>query len=208
MPTAPSAGSREKIVSSHKRSPVLQGLLCYWQTRAQSYWTDDVFGRNIIRAYLAKLRPETLIEIGCGNGELFLIYKDVPYVVAVDWSHKMLDRANQRKARHYLPNLRIWRHDITQCSPPGHYDVALTRTVLMHLPPEAMGKTVRHIVKVADEFLHLEYYEHIPLKPLASHCWLHDYVSLFEAQGCELVDTYQRPDLPQVLFHFCKKSSN
>jgi SAM-dependent methyltransferase len=191
--------------SGHKRSPTLWALLSYWEKRAQSYWTDDVFGRNIIRAYLAKLQPQSLIEIGCGNGELFLIYKHIPYAVAIDWSWKMIERANQRKARHYLPNLRLWRHDITQCSPPGHYDLALTRTVLMHLPPEVMEKTVRHIIKVADQFVHLEYFEPYPKRTLASHCWLHDYQTLFEAQGCELLETYQRPDSPQVLFHFCKK---
>ncbi len=107
--------------------------------------------------------------------------------------------------RNCLPTLWIWRHDITPCSPPGHYDVALTRTVLMHLPPEAMEKTVRHIVKVADEFLHLEYYEHTPLKPLTSHCWLHDYVSLFEAQGCELLDI---SDQICPKFSFILKKSN
>jgi SAM-dependent methyltransferase len=194
-------------VSGHKRSLTLQALLGYWEIRAGSYWTDDVFGRNIIRAYLAKLQPRSLIEIGCGHGELFLIYKDVPNVVGVDWSLKMIERANLRKARHGLTNLRIWRHDITQCSPAGHYDVALTRTVLMHLPPEAMEKTVRHIVKAADQFLILEYFEPNPLRPLSPHCWLHDYARLFEAQGCELVDVYQRPDQPQVLFHFRKKLS-
>jgi SAM-dependent methyltransferase len=194
-------------MSSHKRSPTLQALHAYWEDRAKSYWTDDVFGRNIVKAYLAKLQPTSLIEIGCGHGELFLIYKDVPQVAAVDWSLNMIDRATQRKGRHYLPNLHIYRHDITQCSPPGYYDVALTRTVLMHIPPEAIEKTIRHIVKAADQFLHIEYFEPTPLKPLASHCWLHDYKTLFEAQGCELLDAYQRPDLPQVLFHFRKKGN-
>jgi SAM-dependent methyltransferase len=191
-------------MSGHKRSPTLQALHSYWEDRAQSYWTDDVFGRNIVKAYLAKLQPTSLIEIGCGHGELFLIYKDVPQVAAVDWSLNMIDRATQRKGRHYLPNLHIYRHDITQCSPPGYYDLALTRTVLMHIPPEAREKTVRHIVKAANEFLILEYFEPNPLKPLVSHCWFHDYKALFEAQGCELVEAYQRPDLPQVLFHFRK----
>jgi SAM-dependent methyltransferase len=198
----------QTIKLGHKRSPVLNALHDYWEARGKVYWTDDVFGRNIVRAFLGKLRPQSLIEIGCGHGELFLIYKDIPHVVGIDWSLSMLERANLRKSRHGMTNLRIWRHDITQCSPPGHYDVALTRTVLMHLPEEAMEKTVRHIVKVADQFLIFEYFEPNPIHTLAAHCWLHDYVALFGAAGCEFIEAYQRPDSPQVLFHFRKKPAN
>ncbi len=70
---------------------------------------------------------------------------------------------------------------------------------------EAMEKTVRHIVKVADQFLIFEYFEPNPIHTLAAHCWLHDYMALFEAAGCEFIEAYQRPDSPQVLFHFRKK---
>lgn len=185
-----------------RRNATLKEMHAYWEARAPHYLTDDVFGRNIIRAFLDKVKPKSLIEIGCGNGELFLIYKYVPHVVAIDWSDNMLQRANQRKARHYLPNLQIFKYDICRSSPPGHFDIALTRTVLMHIPPEHVEKTIRHIVNVANQFLILEYYEQFTVKPLAAHCWLHDYITFFGRQGCQLIEAYQRPDQPQVLFHF------
>ncbi len=194
-------------MSSRGRSPKLQQMLSYWEQRAPTYYIEDPFGRAILKAFIDKLQPSSLIEIGCGNGELFSLYRRIFSVVAVDWSENMLIRANQRKARHYLPNLRIWRHDITQCSPQGHYDVAVTRTVLMHIPPEAIEKTVRHIVKCADRFLIFEYFETVPTETLAAHNWLHDYVPIFEKAGCELVESYTRPDLPQVLFQFQKRKS-
>jgi SAM-dependent methyltransferase len=187
-----------------KRDATLEEMRLYWEARAPNYWTDDVFGRNIVRAYLDKLHPRSLLEVGCGNGEFFLIYKNVPNVLAIDWSECMIQRANQRKNRHYLPNLHIVKHDICQCSPHGSFDVALTRTVLMHIPPKHVEKAIRHIVKVAREFIHLEYFEPVPLKPLAPHCFLHNYIPLFERQGCEIIEAYQRPDQPQVLFHFRK----
>jgi 2-polyprenyl-3-methyl-5-hydroxy-6-metoxy-1,4-benzoquinol methylase len=189
-----------------KKHATLEEMRRYWEARAPSYTTDDVFGRNIIRAWLDKVKPTSLIEIGCGHGELFSLYKDIPTVTAIDWSDAMLQRANLRKARHYLPNLHIQKHDICQCSPRGHYDVAVTRTVLMHIPPGEIEKAVRHIVKIADVFLHLEYWEAVVLNPLAAHCFLHDYVDLFEKQECELVTAYTRPDMPQILFHFRKKT--
>lgn len=174
----------------------------YWDTRAPSYGTEDVFGRNILKAFLVKTHPNTMVEVGCGIGELFLTYKDVPHVDAIDWSEEMLKRANIRKQRHYLPNIKTWRHDICQCAPAGHWDVAITRTVLMHIPPDHVEKAIRHISKMADQFLIFEYYENVQSVALASHCWLHDYKALFEAAGCQLVEAYFRPDIPQVLFHF------
>jgi len=182
----------------------LHQMLAYWEARAPHYSCDDVFGRNIVKAYLDKLRPKSLIEVGCGNGELFPMYRNVAYVVAVDWSVNMLQRAELRKSRHYMPNVHIKRHDITRFSPSGHYDIALTRTVLMHIPPEHIEKTVRHIVKVADAFIIFEYYESVLLHPLSPHCWLHNYIPLFESNGCHMVEAYQRPDQPQVLFYFKK----
>jgi tRNA G46 methylase TrmB len=122
-------------MSKHGRSQKLKQLLGYWENRAPTYLIEDPFGRAILKAFIEKLQPQSLIEIGCGHGELFSLYKNVPSAVGVDWSENMLVRANQRKARHYLPNLRIWRHDISLCAPQGYYDVAITRTVLMHIPP-------------------------------------------------------------------------
>jgi SAM-dependent methyltransferase len=180
-------------------------MLSYWEQRAPTYYIEDPFGRQILKAFIDKLQPSSLIEIGCGNGELLNLYKNIPSAVGIDWSENMLIRANQRKARHCLPNLRLWRHDITKCSPQGHYDVAVTRTVLMHIPPEAIEKTIRHVAKCADRFLIFEYFETVQTKPLAGHNWLHDYVPLFEKEGCELIESYARADMPQVLFQFQKK---
>lgn len=179
-------------------------LQAYWEHRAPSYYIDDTFGRNVVRLFINKLKPESLIEIGCGNGELFSTYKEVPYVVGVDWCENMLKRARLRKERHYYPNLKLWRHDITKRAPAGKYEVALTRTVLMHIPPEAIEKTIRHIVKVAKQFLIFEYFEPSQIMPLSAHCFMHDYVPLFEKAGCKLVAAYPRPDQPQVMYHFKK----
>jgi hypothetical protein len=64
---------------------------------------------------------------------------------------------------------------------------------------------VRHIAKCANSFLIFEYFEPVQTGKLAAHNWLHDYVLLFEKQGCNLIENYVRPDLPQVLFQFQKR---
>lgn len=179
----------------------------YWDARAAFYGTNDVYGRNIIRAWLDKLQPLSLIEIGCGNGELFPAYRDVPHVVAVDWSEQMIHRANQRKGLHGMTHIQIHRHDICQSAPRGHYDVAVTRTVLMHIPEAHVEKAIRHIAAVADTIIALEYYESVQIRELSPHCWLHDYIPLFKRQKCRLIEAYQRPDQPQILFVFRRKTA-
>jgi SAM-dependent methyltransferase len=180
----------------------LKDMQKYWEARAAYYHTEDVFGRTIVRNFLEKLKPRSLIEIGCGTGELFQTYKSVSYVVAIDWSKQMLERAQLRKARHSLNNIHLLRHDICQSAPRGHFDIALTRTVLMHLPDEEADKAARHMIKLAKKLVIFEYFEDLLLHPLAPHCWLHDYVGMFTLHGCELLEAYPRPDQPQVLFVF------
>jgi hypothetical protein len=142
-----------------------------------------------------------------GSLEMIESFKDKPEVQIFRTKDENTCWEKQATKRHFLPNLRLWRHDITQCSPQGHYDVAVTRTVLMHIPPEAIEKTVRHVAKCADRFLIFEYFESIQPVPLAAHNWLHDYVLLFEKENCELIENYARADLPQGLFVFQKKQN-
>ncbi len=77
----------------------------------------------------------------------------------------------------------------------------------MHIPAKHIEKAVRHIAKIADQFLIFEYSEAVQVHPLSPHCWNHDYVALFEKEGCTIVEAYERPDQPQVLFHFKKTAS-
>ncbi len=202
----------------------------YWEHRAPSYYVPDVFGRRIVAAYLVKLHPQSLIEVGCGNGELFSAYQQIPKVVAVDWSAAMLQRAKERILRHEYKNIRLCHLDIARPfedqNPeideiePGEvlqFDIALTRTVLMHINPERIEKACENLTQLSDNLVLMEFYDpdHRETRSLAEsiqgdptdkldwHNFHHEYVQIFKPLGYELIDSYDRPDgLHQLLFHF------
>ena len=173
----------------------------YWNNRALNYDSHDVLGRNIVKGYLEKLKPRSLVEVGCGRGELFPLYGKIPRVVGLDFSENMLEYAKLRVERHGL-SVELRHLDITRESIAEKFDVALTRTVLMHIRPEDIGKAALNVSLMSDRLLLFEYWEPIQTKPLASHNWLHDYVEVFTGLGYRLSDSYSRSDMPQVLFVF------
>ena len=180
----------------------------FWERRANSYYVPDVFGRRILAAYLTKIKPTSLVEVGCGNGELFSLYKDIPRVVALDWSDEMLKRAQERIARHEYINIATEKLDITETFYPMSFDLALTRTVLMHISPEKVQKAIENLTRMSKDVLAFEFYDpswHVDIERLDWHNWHHEYVPMFKNVGYELVDSFDRPDgVPQILFHFRK----
>jgi SAM-dependent methyltransferase len=192
----------------------------FWERRAEHYYVPDVFGRRILGAYLIKIKPKSLVEVGCGNGELFSLYKDIPRVVALDWSDEMLKRAQERIARHEYTNIITAKLDITDshgtddlfkkgaCALIAEVDLVLTRTVLMHIPPEKVQKAIENLTRMSKDVLAFEFYDpswHVDIERLDWHNWHHEYVPMFKNVGYELVDSFDRPDgVPQILFHFRK----
>jgi SAM-dependent methyltransferase len=172
----------------------------YWDGRAASYEIHDVLGRSILKNYLDKLKPRSLVEVGCGRGELFPLFSGIPRVVALDFSAKMLEYAQRRVDRHNL-HIELRNMDITSEYVDEKFDIALTRTVLMHIHPDQIKAAARNIGMMSDRLLLFEYWEDQD-RILSRHNWLHDYVGLFTDLGYRLADSYSRSDVSQVLFMF------
>jgi len=116
----------------------------YWNRRARYYKCEDVVGRQILKTFIQKIQPSSLIEIGCGTGILFSLYKDVSQVAACDFSEEMLKRARQRCERHNFP-INLLLNNIVNDPPSGFWDLLVTRTCLMHISPEQIGQAVENI---------------------------------------------------------------
>jgi len=179
----------------------------YWNNRARFYKCEDVVGRQILKTFIQKIQPSSLIEIGCGTGILFSLYKDVPYVVGCDFSWEMLKRARQRCERHNL-SIKLFLNNIVHNSPEGFWDLLVTRTCLMHIPPEQIERAVENISKICSEALVFEFWQQVEPLKLAPHNWLHDYQTLFENAGFNLEYVYVREGVAQVLFWFKKVKQN
>lgn len=176
----------------------------YWNRRAQHYKCEDVVGRQILKTFIQKIQPSSLIEIGCGTGILFSLYKDVPNVSGCDFSENMLKRASQRCERHGFA-VKLFYNNIADNPPNGYWDLAVTRTCLMHIPPEQIERAVENISKICSEALIFEFWQQVEPLKLAPHNWLHDYQTLFEDAGFTLEYVYVREGIAQVLFHFKKE---
>lgn len=191
-----------------KERPVNVELKELWERLAEHYYVPDVYGRRIVEQYMNMLKPQSLIEVGCGSGELFTCFKDIPRVMAVDWQDIMLKRSAARIQRHCFQNIQLAKADITQTRDVleirAQFDVALTRTVLMHIAPEDIEVACRNMTLLSDKILAFEFYnpEH---GLLSNHNWHHEYPSLFREFGYKVESIHDRTDgQPQILFIFSK----
>jgi SAM-dependent methyltransferase len=180
----------------------------YWNERSDHYDSPlpDVFGRNITATFLRKLKPQSLIEVGCGTGQLFPLYKDIPHVVGADWTDGMLTQSKKRLDRHEYSNITLKKLNICTDSLPERFDVALTRTVLMHISEEDIENACQHLTEMADTLLLFEFYD--PNAPrLEWHNFHHEYPIILRKFGFEISEAYDRPDgMKQMLMVFKKKS--
>jgi SAM-dependent methyltransferase len=189
----------------------------YWEQRSSIYDSPvpDVFGRNVTGIFLRKLRPKSLVEVGCGTGQLFPLYKQIPHVVGCDWTDGMLLQAQKRLDRHSYPNIQLKKLDITRESLPEKFDVALTRTVLMHIAEEDVDEkgeatyplkcACENLTRMADTVVLFEFYD--PTAPqLEWHNFHHEYPLVMRGLGYEISEAFDRPDgMRQMLMVYKKQ---
>jgi hypothetical protein len=115
----------------------------------------------------------------------------------------MLERSRRRIKRHNY-SIELKHLNIIEAFIPERFDVLVTRTCLMHIPPEDFSEACRHVGLMSDELLLFEYWEQYVTKKLDWHNWKHDYMGTFTGLGYRLKDYFPRPDIKQVLYHFVK----
>jgi len=188
-----------------------------WDERAKNYltWKEGVspqlIKRNLVYTPLLKMliarklreiQPQTILEVGCGTGRLFSLYKDKP-TTCVDSSEKMLVRARRLCKRKGYTNIRLLKMDICELRLGRCYDVAISSNVLLHISPDKIHEAVRRICKHASEVICVEWVEEDGVD--VGNCYLHDYVGLFNEQGFRMVDARSVPFEKQRMYHFSKE---
>lgn len=180
----------------------------YWEARAEYYDIRDYFGRKLVETYLERnsIKPNSILDAGCGKGELFKLWANCEYVSGLDFSSNMLEFAKRRVERHGWKNIHLIQANLTKWKPDRKYDLAFTRTVLMHIHPQDIGKALDNITDASDTSLFLEYYEDFP-QEISPHCYWHNYFAEMDLRGFNCVDAYERTDIKQVLFLFKRKTN-
>jgi phosphatidylethanolamine/phosphatidyl-N-methylethanolamine N-methyltransferase len=88
------------------------------------YRQTELLGQ-LVREHLDLRRGESVLDVGCGTGSFFTMLREQVgvdgHIVGVDYSPKMLRRAQQRVEAHRWDNVTLNRLDASR-SPLGHED--------------------------------------------------------------------------------------
>ena len=180
--------------------------LNYWNERAKAYKNRNPESREILDKCICRIKPLSLIEVGCGPGFLFELYRGVPVIAALDWSPLMVSRARTKCEQENL-KVNVFLHDIAESAPHGHWQVAVSRHCLMHIPPSRIERAVANISEICDEALVFEWWlDYTPVKD-TGHCFLHDYETLFGGAKQRLFTRFDcTGKVRQTLFWFKKEN--
>lgn len=94
--------------------------------------------------FLNKLNGKTILDVGCGAGQIagYLFTKGYE-VTGVDFSKKLLQIA----AKNY-PNVTFIETDICEYQPEQKYDGIITKDMLFHIPDEDLKKVFSKFKKI------------------------------------------------------------
>jgi len=131
------------------------------------YWDslkEEVFGDlDLNRIIKSKISPvETLVDLGCGTGELLFQLQDTASkLLGVDSSPKMLEQARKKLGQsHQGLNLRLGEMEHLPLS-DQEADLAFLNMVLHHLPlPEAGIREVSRVLKKDGLFIITDFAAH------------------------------------------------
>lgn len=127
--------------------------------RAAYQWADGPNAPELVFQTVARLEPASILEVGCGPGELSerLRVELGASVVAVDISPRMVELARDRGVEAHLGNVEGLPF------PDASFDCAVAAWMLYHVPDvdRALGELVRvlrpggHLVAVTNYLDHL-----------------------------------------------------
>jgi len=104
---------------------------------------------SFVVSLIRELSPQSLLDIGCGDGRLISHVKSfVPHVVGVDISKQAI-----AFARAFNPDVEFYCVDITKMS--GAYELVTLIEVLEHIPDQGMEGFVQNVARLVEEDGHL-----------------------------------------------------
>jgi SAM-dependent methyltransferase len=188
-----------------------------WDDRAKTYlkWSEgfspQLIKRNLVyipflRYMLARkireINPRSILEIGCGPGHWFDLYKN-RLATCVDYSEKMLERAREVCRKRRYSNIEVLLMNACDLQFVRSFNLAISASVMLHIPPGKVEDVVVGLSKCASEVLVVEWVD--PDGVDVGNCHLHDYPFLFSEQGYELIDARAVPFYDQMLYHFRRR---
>ena len=184
---------------SKKSDEMAYRPLEYWEKRADSFLMKEVLRmprtiiysiilKRVLRPEITTIQPTSILEVGCGPGRLLKVYQDVGKIYCVDFSEKMLERAESKARKSGITNAHFGRMACQDLKYEDDFiDLVMTSNVLLHIPPEDIEKAVSELTRVSREYvLIIEFFQENGSggKKVRTAPWVfhHNYLDIFNKQ--------------------------
>lgn len=137
--------------------------------------------RAFFSALITRVRPQRLLDFGCGTGKLFPLWKDVPEVHAYDRSQSQIEES-RRAASSLRPEnpYRVLHYVAAERAEvpydDDYFDLIVVAEVLLHVLPEDIGSLLDELRRICRGQLAIV--TAAPFTNAAAHCFDHDYAAL------------------------------
>lgn len=120
-------------------------------------WPMEVMAMDRHRSRLiAEVEGARVLEVGVGTGRNLALYPDAVQVDAIDFSPRMLERAQRRPPR---ANVRLALMDVQELAwPSGTFDTVVSTCVFCSVPDALKGlQEIRRVLRAGGRALFLEH---------------------------------------------------
>jgi len=152
------------------------------ETQESKQFAQKFFRELFQLKQLAK--DAAILELGCGSGRNMMVLKDLGYtnILGVDFSE------TQIKYCHGL-GLNVRRMDITNLDfNDSSFEFVFTNSVLLHVPPQSIEKTIREAVRVTRGFVGFREHSY-DLDNYKGHVYKRNYENLINGLGFKVEKT-------------------
>lgn len=165
------------------------GKKIYWNSRARDL--HETYGNNngtadVLESLLKELKPQRLLEIGCGDGRHFSMFTalNIPDVVGQDINEASIQLARCRG--YQTIKLLCAPIQALESSNNTHFDLVISNRVLQHISYDEIDDVIASICRIG-KIIYLNEITQAEMIYLrqdhpAFYIFLHDYESLFRRQ--------------------------
>ena len=160
----------------------------YWNERGKNYPVGIANIKKDVEHlgnWISEVDPDSILDVGSGWGRVYSALHryglvDHSMYFMADFSDNMRKNCHARTG--ILPDLWDGRHLPYK---DNAFDIVLSIEVMLHVRPDDINLFIAEHVRVATRWVYIITAGIIWRKP-ASHCFHHDYLALFAAQGLHL----------------------
>lgn len=181
--------------------------IMFWNFRArdihQKWGTED---RDLpaLKSAVSAVTPATLLDIGCGGGRFFSLYKEmnVKTVVAQDISVQAILLAKERPAS---KNCTFVSDDISELRyPDSYFDLIVSNRALSAVYPNNLEKTMKNLCRMG-KYLYINELTDSDYIRYSPYWFKHDYSGILKASDYIVLQSGYIPSTQGTWFLYKKQ---